>query len=130
MMKRQRMMFLLATTVATSSGAIASPNLVSDGTDYLPEPTHCAFYFDGATTSVREPVGRDQDGLPRCDMDLADIQTGTHTVQASFQIDNGVWGVEEGPLSAPFEFTRPVSAEGIPAPVLRIDLSGGVQVVP
>lgn len=111
------------------SSLVEAAALISDGTDHIPEPTHCAFYFDGDVLSDRTPVVDDTAGFPGCYIDLDFIQPGSHTVRASFQIDDPVWGITEGPLSDPFDFVRPISAENLPAPVLRIGLSVGEDIV-
>lgn len=118
-----KQLFATVLLVLFSASDMANPLLVSDPTDNL-QITHCAFYFDSATVSERRLAGFDN-GLPYCVFDLADIAPGSHTVVAAFQIDNGVWGVEEGPLSDPFDFIRPVSVDIQEAPVLRIEISIG-----
>ena len=112
---------LLALLVLTPLVAYGVPTVISDGTDTVPGPTHCGWYFDAAPR-VLVPVGLDSEGLPRCVFDVGAVTVGPHVVQATFVIDSGVWGIEEGPKSLPLAFTRPaaVGTVTLPAPVLRL----------
>ena len=67
-MTRQRLSahMLAAFAISIASCPLSAAVLLSDGTDYAPEPTHCAFYLDGSPTSVRLPVGHDDADMPRC----------------------------------------------------------------
>lgn len=103
---------------------LGAPIIISDGIDIPDPPTHCGWFFDGDPKQV-EPVGIDDQGMPRCEIDIVDITEGQHIVQATFIRDKGVWGVEESPRSLPLEFTRPAPGGGgdLPAPVLRLTVS-------
>ena len=108
---------------------VSATSIVSDPTVNDPVPTHCAWYFDDSIVAERTAVGIDLDGLPFCLYPADNIAPGTHTVKAAFQVDQGVWGILEGPQSLPLEFTRPVAAEIQAVPVLRLEADANVQVI-
>lgn len=96
---------LFALLFAPTFAQAATVSIVSDPTTYTPAPTHCAWYMD-ATARQQLPVAVDGDGLPYCTLDVTMIAAGSHTVTAAWVNDDGLWPVEEGPKSSPFDFTR------------------------
>jgi hypothetical protein len=76
-------------------------------------PTHCRFYFD-EQDPIETPVATEAGGV-YCLLDISDIAVGFHTVQATFAVNDEVWGEMESPKSVPFEFSRPAGPTGSPS---------------
>ena len=83
----------------------AAVQVVSDPTDRT-DVTHCAWYLDSAERQL-VIAPQDANGLPYCALTVDNVAPGSHTVTAAFVISDSIWGDVEGPLAAPFLFTRP-----------------------
>lgn len=91
---------LLVCTVASAV------TIVSDPTTMSPQPTSCGWYMDGGAKEVLA-VGKNTQNQAFCTKTIDTIAAGSHTVQASFVIEDSTWGTLEGPKSSPLAFTRP-----------------------
>lgn len=84
----------------------SAPFIVSDSTTYTPAPTSCGLFMDAAAKQV-VPVALDANSKPYCKFDINTVSTGSHTVTATFIVDDPIWGARESAKSVPFVFTGP-----------------------